>query len=369
MIGQCAGIAYAQSLGNLLGIVKMDSAHGEPHDSCTYQKRSFLKLPVSIEVDRLLADYSRIPPLAFTTSHWDTHCSSDMLLLRGGHSGTEEDFCGDESTDSEVLANLEYLRWLLDASGPFGRATYAFIFRMKPMGVSRPHVDGSAAWKAPFRIHVPITTNEDAFLLSEGRSKHIAVGEAWTFNNQVQHAVVNGNTVRTHLIMDVLPNAKLDALLANAVWDQGMPDPARWEMSKLPESAPVFQPAQVTPLSPEEKIDLQLQPGDFAARVSQVRRIARLMSCPLKEGDIIVSVDGVTECAVARTALDFVFLCYKPGDKVPLGVIRNTERVTAVLKLSKDPGWIRLIAHAIAQAKSVLRLPRILLGKASRSHQ
>ena len=104
-----------------------------------------------------------------------------MLLLRGGHSGTQQDFYCDESTDSEVLANLDYLRWLLDDSGPFGRATYAFIFRMKPMGVSRPHVDGDPAWKAPFRIHVPITTNDEAFFLSEGRSKHIAVGEVLDF--------------------------------------------------------------------------------------------------------------------------------------------------------------------------------------------
>ena len=347
----------------------MDSANDERQDSRLYQKRSFLKLPVSIDVGRLLADYSLIPLLAFSTSHWKTHCSSDMLLLRGGHSGTEGDFCGDESTDSEVLASLEYLRWLLDDSGPFGRATYAFIFRMKPMGVSRPHIDGKSAWVAPFRIHVPITTNDEAFFLSEGRSKHIAVGEAWTFDNQVLHGVVNGNTVRTHLIMDVLPNAKLDALLANAVWDPGLPDPARWEMSKLPDSPPAFLPVQVTPLSPDEKIGLELQPGDFAARVSQVRHIARLMSCPLKEGDIIVSVDDVTECAVARTALDFVFLRYKPGDKVRLDLIRNRERVTVVQKLSRDRGWIRSLALSMTQAKSVLHRSSDLAGKAARSQQ
>jgi hypothetical protein len=354
---------------NLLGIAKMESANDKRRDSRSYEKRSFLRLPVSIDVDRLLADYSLILPLAFSTSHWNTHCSSDMLLLRGGNSGTEEDFCCDDSTDSEVLANLEYLRWLLDASGPFGRATYAFIFRMKPMGISRPHVDGSPAWKAPFRIHVPITTNEEAFLLSEGRSKHIAVGEAWTFDNQVRHAVVNGNTVRTHLIMDVLPNPKLDALLANSVWDQGIPDPERWERSKLPDSPPAYMPVQVVPLSTDEKIDLQLQVGDFAARVLRVRRIARLLSCPLKEGDIIVSVDGVTECAVARTALDFVFLRYKPGDKVRLDVIRNRERVTVVVKLSRDPGWVRSAARAVAQVKSALHRSRILVGKVSRSGQ
>lgn len=347
----------------------MDSANDDRRDSHPYQKRSFLKLPVSIDVDRLLADYSLIPPLAFSTSHWNTHCLSDMLLLRGGHSGTQQDFCGDESTDSDVLANLHYLRWLLDDSGPFGRATYAFIFRMKPMGVSRPHVDGDPAWKAPFRIHVPITTNDEAFFLSEGRSKHIAVGEAWTFDNQVQHGVVNGNTVRTHLIMDVLPNAKLDALLANSVWDPGVPDPERWEKSKLPDSPPAYLPVQVAPLSTDEKIGLQLQPGDFAARVWRVRRIARLLSCPLKEGDIIVSVDGVTECAVARTALDFVFLRYKPGDKIRLDVIRNRERVTVVVKLSRDPGWVRSAARAMAKVKSALHRSRVPAGKVSRSGQ
>ena len=347
----------------------MESANDERQDTRSYQKRSFLKLPVSIDVDRLLADYFLIPPLAFSTSHWNTHCSSEMLLLRGGHSGTQEDFYCDESSDSEVLAKLEYLRWLLDESGPFGRATYAFIFRMKPMGVSRPHVDGNSAWEAPFRIHVPITTNDEAFFLSEGRSKHIAVGEAWTFDNQVQHGVVNGNTVRAHLIFDVLPNPKLDALLANSDWDPGLPDPARWEMSKRPDSPPAFLPVEEKPLPTDEKIALQLQPGGFAARVWRVRRIARLMSCPLKEGDIIVSVDGVTECAVARTALDFVLLRYKPGDKVRLDVIRNSRRVNVVLNLSRDPAWVRSAARVMAQLKSALRRSLTIFGKLSRSQQ
>ena len=129
-----------------------------------------------------------------------------------------------------------------------------------------------------------------------------------------------------------------------------MPDPARWEKSKLPDSPPAFLPVQVAPLSTDEKIGLQLQPGDFAARVWRVRRIARLLSCPLKEGDIIVSVDGVTECAVARTALDFAFLRYKPGDKIRLDVIRNSRRVTVVVKLLQRPlPGFASAADAIAQ--------------------
>jgi hypothetical protein len=199
-------------------------------------KRSFLKLPVSVDVERLLDDYRSIPAVCWTTSHWHVHCSSDMLLLRGGQAGTKDDFVATVVSDAAILANLPYIAWLLDEAGPFGRATYAFLFRMKPTGVSSPHIDRNPAWKEPLRIHLPITSNDEAFLLCEGRAKHLAVGEAWTFDNQAMHAFVNGTTVRTHLILDVTRNPKLDVLLADAWWDPGTEDPARWTRSFLPEA-------------------------------------------------------------------------------------------------------------------------------------
>jgi Aspartyl/Asparaginyl beta-hydroxylase len=293
-----------------------------------------------------------------------------MLLLRGGRDGTTDDFIG-ESIDAEILAGLPYIAWLLDDAGPFGRARYAFVFRMKPTGVARPHIDGESAWIETVRIHIPITTNDESFLLSEGRSKHLAVGEAWTFDNQAMHAAVNGATVRTHLIMDVPRNPKLEALLANASWDPGTEDPHRWALSLLPDSPPIFTFAWDSPLSLAEKKTLGLDLEGFAARVNRVRRISRLMRwCPLREGDIIASVDGVIECPVARTALHYVHLRYKPGQTVCVGVIRDAQPKTVKLTLKKDvPLWVQGILNAIGRLsytiESIWGRARVLARKSA----
>ena len=339
----------------------MNDPSAAPHP-----KRSFLKLPVSVDVEQLLADYRSIPPLSWARSHWNEHCSSDMLLLRGGKSGTADDFITAAVSDAVMLAKLPYIAWLLAEAGPFGRVTYAFLFRMKPMGVARPHIDKNPAWKEPFRVHVPITTNAEAFLLSEGRAKHFAIGEVWTFDNQAEHAVVNGATVRTHLIMDVAPNPKLNALLTNALWDPGTEDPTRWKQSMWPDTPPMFEPASARPLSVSEKAVRGLRPDGFAARVRKVRRMARLMLCPLREGDIITSVDGVTECPVAITALDYVYLRYKPGHTIHLELIRGSRSMTVKLRLMKDFTKfyaVRLVINAIGELASG---PRFCPRKAKR---
>jgi Aspartyl/Asparaginyl beta-hydroxylase len=302
----------------------------------THPKRSFLRLPVSIDVERLLVDYASIPALAWATSHFDAHCSSDTLLLRGGVTGTKEDFVATQSHNHEILAIAPYLAWLIGEAGPFGGATYAFLFRMKPTGVARPHIDEAPAWQEPLRVHVPITTNDDAFLLCRGRAKHLAVGEAWTFDNQAMHAAVNGATVRAHLIMDVGRNPKMEALLANATWDPGAEDPLRWLSACLPNRPPILEPASALPLSLAEKADLELPAEGFAARVHTLQATARPRDYPLRIGDILVSVDGVTECPVARTALDYVSLCHAPGDDVRIELIRGRERKVVRLRLTGE---------------------------------
>jgi hypothetical protein len=256
-----------------------------------------------------------------------------MLLLRGGVTGTEDDFSSSQSYDHEILTQTPYLSWLVGAAGPFGGATYAFLFRMKPTGVARPHIDEAPAWQEPLRVHVPVTTNDDAFLLCRGRAKHLAVGEAWTFDNQSMHAAVNGAAVRTHLIMDVARNPKMEALLANATWDPGVEDPLRWLSACLPNRPPIVEPASASPLSLAEKAALGLSADGFAARVQAVPAMAPPRNCPLKTGDIVVSVDGVTECPVARTALDYIGLRYAPGETVHVELIRNQLRKVVKLRL------------------------------------
>jgi hypothetical protein len=314
----------------------------DPPVAVEIKKRSFLKLPVEIDLDRLLADYRSIPAEAWATSRWDTHCSSDMLLLRGGRQGGPEDFTTDDVSDQEILSSLPYFSSLISADGPFGQPSFAFIFRMRPMGVSRAHIDDDPAWKKPFRIHIPITTNPDAVLLSDTNAKHLEPGEVWSFDNQAMHGVVNGDSVRTHLIIDVPRNPKLDALLSQAEWDPGVEDAANWQKTLMPEDAPPLVDALSEPLSVAEKRELDLNPEGFAGRVvgfakgvGLLRRLGLLRS-PASIGDVVYSVNGVEVCEVARTATSYIGVRHKAGDRIVLGLIRDGQRIERSTTLKSD---------------------------------
>lgn len=301
------------------------------------QKRSFLQLPVTVDVDRLIADYRSIPPEAWASTHWDTHCSSNMVLLRGGNKGTKDDFISSDSVDHDALQAMPYVKWLIGESGPFGGSNHAFVFRMKPLGVARPHTDDSPEWFEPFRIHIPIITNDGAYLLCKGRSKHLAVGEVWTFDNQSKHAVVNGDAVRTHLIFDVPRTPTLLDLIANARFDPGSEDPTSWHRAGMPDAVPTMKLALSSPISPSEKESLGLDPNSFASRVEIVRPLARLTMSNLKVGDVICAVDGVSDCAVARTATDYIQVRHRPGDVLTLRIIRNGAERTTRIRLYSRP--------------------------------
>ncbi len=175
-----------------------------------YEKKSFRRFSQAVDLDRLRSDFESIPSETWQASYWgDIHCSVGMLLLRGGTQGTQEDFYCSQVSDHALLGRLDYIRELIDTEGPFGGATYAFLFRMRPNGVTLVHRDTIERWFDMYRIHVPIQTNPDAFLIADNRSQHFAAGHAWSFDNQSRHGVVNGDEERIHLIFDVAWNPKL----------------------------------------------------------------------------------------------------------------------------------------------------------------
>jgi hypothetical protein len=296
-------------------------------------KRSFLQLPVEVDAARLVEEYRSIPQELWASTHWDIHCSANMVLLRGGDKGTAEDFFSPESVNHDVLRSLPYIEWLIGESGPFGGTSYAFIFRMKPLGVTRPHIDLDPAWFDPFRIHIPIVTNDEACLLSEGRSKHLAAGEVWTFDNQSMHAVTNGDAVRAHLIFDVPRRPQLLDLIAHARFDEGADDPQRWKIAGLPDTVPSEPYVDTEPISRAEKEALDLDPESFVSRVQRVLFLARVMRTKLKVGDLICAVDGVSECAVARTATDYIQVRHRPGETVNLRILRDHSELTVPIRL------------------------------------
>ena len=290
------------------------------------KKRSYLKLPVEVDVARLLEEYHRIPESAWGVSHWDVHSSIDVLQLRGGHKGTAEDYVTDSVTNNPILKDFPYIAWLLGPEGPLGGASYAVIFRMKPFGISRVHYDSHEAWQRTIRVHIPIQTNDDAFLLTDGRAKHFDVGEVWVFDNGAAHSAINGATERVHMIIDVDPNAKLSDLLRKAKYDPGVYDAERWAKTDGPEHGgriPPFSLADGEPLFKQEKLALGLKEDGFATRITKIGKKSAFLGVPLQVGDVVTAVDGVDSSLLSRTALDHIVLKHEPGQTVTLDILRG----------------------------------------------
>jgi hypothetical protein len=308
-----------------------------------------MELPVEIDRGRLLQDYAAIPDSAWGVSHWDVHCSIDVLLLRGGDKGEAADFFTHEIKNNPILDMLPYIASLLDPDGPFGGAVYAFIFKTKPNGITRAHRDRKEEWHRAVRIHMPIVTNPGAFLLAEGRAKHLEVGEAWTFDNQSTHAVVNGGETRVHLIIDVNPNPKLIALMGAARIDPGEPDPERWQRAaaNLAARPAHLKVAQEKPLSPSEKKERGVGVEGFAARIVGITPMGRLLRTPLKPGDILLGVNGVDSHAEARTALDHIRMSYSPGDTVTLAIMREGRKIERRMRIWPDHYHPRILVDRV----------------------
>ena len=182
-----------------------------------YQKRSFLKFDCKVDNEKLLEEFHSIDDNAWESSYWgNIHCSIGMLLLRGGDQGTEFDFFSDEVVDKPILQDLPYIKQLISSEGPFGKAHYAFIFKLKPNGVTLTHQDMIEKWFDMYRIHIPIITNSGANLIVNERSQHLATGHAWSFDNQANHGVVNGAEERIHLIFDIPFSEKMAMQIDNA---------------------------------------------------------------------------------------------------------------------------------------------------------
>jgi len=182
-----------------------------------YQKKSFLRFDCQLDLETLTSEYSGLSDSIWQTSYWGSiHCSIGMVLLRGGNKGTEFDFFSDDVFDKPVLKQLPYISELIGENGPFGQATYAFIFKMRANGVTLKHQDIIETWFDMYRIHIPIITNKDAHLIVNNQSQHLATGYAWSFDNQQDHGVVNGDEERIHLIFDVPFSEKMAAQMDGA---------------------------------------------------------------------------------------------------------------------------------------------------------
>jgi hypothetical protein len=113
----------------------------------------------------------------------------------------------------------EYLASLTGIANPV--VVQADIARMRPHeGDTVLHTDTRINQRYARRYNIAISTNTECWLYHNsydlnngGKRDHINEGEVWELNNKIIHTAVNcGNTWRTHLVIDVMPQNYYDRM-------------------------------------------------------------------------------------------------------------------------------------------------------------
>jgi hypothetical protein len=180
-------------------------------------------LPLTVDGARLRAEIDALPAHAWegTGGRVGVHSRANAIFLRG-YAPVE----GEKPIeDRESLGALPYAREIITRLIP-APAQRCLLARLLP-GVSvAGHIDRAPYFGKTLRIHVPVVTNDAAWMYCDGLTYRMRAGEVWALNNSAPHAVWNAhpNDARTHLICDFLPSAALLELLARAERDSGVPN-------------------------------------------------------------------------------------------------------------------------------------------------
>jgi hypothetical protein len=172
-----------------------------------------LRLPLQVDAERLAAEIAALPASVWGTTggRVGVHRAAEALFLRGyapaqGALPIE---------DREPLALLPYAREIIERFIP-APAQRCLIARL-PGGASiAPHIDRAPYFGKTLRLHFPIESHQQAWMVAGPLCYLMKPGEVWVLNNSSPHAVWNADPERsrTHMICDFLPTPALLQLMA-----------------------------------------------------------------------------------------------------------------------------------------------------------
>ena len=183
------------------------------------------KLDLEVDAERLTAEFATIPEDAWgsTAGRVYVHSLANAIFLRGY--ARAEGFKPIE--DRPILAQLPYMRELIYETIST-RPLRCLLARLGPGDWIKEHVDYGPYFPKSVRIHVPVVTNDNVAMYSNGRRYHMQDGEVWSINNLAPHSVKNYDEsgFRTHIICDFLPEPDILERLRTANKDCGeeLPD-------------------------------------------------------------------------------------------------------------------------------------------------
>lgn len=172
-----------------------------------------LRLPLSVDAAALEREVDALPAEMWgtTAGRVGVHLAAEAVFLRG-HAPAQGDL---PVEDRPALERLPTARHIIEKLVPAMRLR-CLLARLPPGAVIAPHIDIPPYFGKSLRVHVPVRTNEQAYMLAQGLCYRMRPGEVWVLNNSASHAVWNAHPTqsRTHMICDFLPSPALLELMS-----------------------------------------------------------------------------------------------------------------------------------------------------------
>jgi hypothetical protein len=173
-----------------------------------------VRLPLRVDAARLRSEIASLPASLWGTTggRVGVHMAAEALFLRGFAPAE-----GDKViADREALAVLPYVKTIITDLVP-APPQRCLLARMAGGASIAPHIDRAPYFSKTLRMHVPVATHEQVWMMCAGLCYSMREGELWMLNNCALHAVWNAHASasRTHLICDFLPTPALLDLLAH----------------------------------------------------------------------------------------------------------------------------------------------------------
>jgi len=174
-----------------------------------------LKLPLRFDQEPLRQDLAGIPE-----EWWGRHLGpyhdgnwEAVALWAPGGSRSEQRSRGAAFAATDALTQSPGFRQVIDSMP--GRRSRIRLMRLRPGGAIFRHSDPMEDIDPNLvRLHLPIVTNPEVDFRVNDRRIVMLPGEVWHVDVRFPHEVYNrGDSMRVHLVMDLLRTPELDAIL------------------------------------------------------------------------------------------------------------------------------------------------------------
>lgn len=189
------------------------------------QQNHYFPLSFQFDVPSLLADLATCQQKEwishFNSNDFSGEWKSISLQSKSGKSTDIYAFSGNENVyqPTELLAECSYFQYVISQfKAPLESIR---LLNLLPNSEIKTHKDQGCCYEEGiFRLHIPITTDENVDFIVAGERLEMKAGSCWYANFNLPHSVLHcGTQARVHLIIDGIRNEWSDEIFRNAGYD------------------------------------------------------------------------------------------------------------------------------------------------------